>query len=112
MPLCRREWAWALKRDFPDLDISLNGEIEDCHQAAAALQHRAADGHIYGVMVGRSAYNRPWDCLSNADVCLFGATSNPALSRRQVSSGRRDRLLPSTASVIATPGHVFKERPS
>ena len=100
MPLCRREWAWALKRDFPDLDISLNGEVEDCHQAAAALQHTAAGGHIYGVMVGRSAYNRTWDCLSNADVCLFGAESNPALSRRQVSPGTGDRLLPSTASVI------------
>ena len=33
----RREWVWALKRDFPHLAFSLNGQVEGCHAAAAAL---------------------------------------------------------------------------
>ena len=35
-------------------------------------------------MIGRQAYYKTWDCLSNADVHLFGAESNPASTRRQV----------------------------
>lgn len=37
---CRREWAWALKRDFPHLQFSLNGAVQSCHEATAVLQHR------------------------------------------------------------------------
>ncbi|KAK9861204.1 hypothetical protein WJX84_007819 [Apatococcus fuscideae] len=31
-----------------------------------------------------AAYNSPWECLSDADRAVFGASSNPAQSRRQV----------------------------
>ncbi len=42
-------------------------------------------GGLEGVMIGRAAYNGPWDCLSDADRAVFGASSNPAQSRRQVT---------------------------
>lgn len=87
LPWCRYEWVYALKRDFPHLDFSLNGGLGSCHQAAAALRHCAPDGGgaaIHGVMIGRAAYNHPWGCLADADVAVFGADRNAALSRRQV----------------------------
>ena len=85
---------WGLKRDFPELDFSLNGGLESCHQAAAALQHSpsssAEEGagdsscSIHGVMIGRAAFHAPWTCLSDADVAVFGAAANAAASRREV----------------------------
>ncbi|KAF5828495.1 hypothetical protein DUNSADRAFT_17556, partial [Dunaliella salina] len=38
---------------------------------------------VEGVMIGRAAYNDPWGVLGNADRAVFGAESNPAISRRQ-----------------------------
>ncbi|KAK9818858.1 hypothetical protein WJX74_002305 [Apatococcus lobatus] len=43
-----------------------------------------SEGGLHGVMIGRAAYNNPWECLSDADRAVFGASSNPAQSRRQV----------------------------
>ena len=83
---CRWEWVFGLKRDFPGLDFSLNGGVESCHNAAAALQHRPdGGGSVHGVMIGRAAFHSPWTCLGDADVAVFGAASNAAASRREVS---------------------------
>ena len=76
---------FALKRDFPDLDFSLNGGVESCHGAAAALAHCGEAGaRLHGVMIGRAAYHYPWACLADADVAVFGAEANAAASRREV----------------------------
>lgn len=144
VPPLRYEWVYALKRDFPHLDFSLNGGVQSAADAAAAIAYSpdwsapdgpgpaaeaagddhamaeastcsghaatAADGgsssnghaageaaavgngascsgaappRIYGVMIGRAAYNDPWGCLADADRAVFGADSNPAISRRQ-----------------------------
>jgi len=78
--------VWALKRDFPDLEFSLNGVVQDCHEAAAAIQHEEAGARVHGVMIGRAAYHGPWACLSNADMAVFGAEANAAANRREVKS--------------------------
>lgn len=75
---------YALKRDFPHLVFSLNGGLDSCHQAAAALQHSTDGASIHGVMIGRAAYNHPWGCLADADIAVFGAETNAATSRREV----------------------------
>lgn len=75
---------WALNRDFPHLEFSLNGGLDSCHQAAAALQHSVDGASIHGVMIGRAAYNHPWACLADADIAVFGAETNAATSRREV----------------------------
>ena len=77
---------WALKRDFPELQFSLNGVVQDCHEAAAALQHEEAGARLHGVMIGRAAYHGPWASLGNADRAVFGAATNAAANRREVSS--------------------------
>lgn len=91
VPRRRREWVWALKRDFPHLAFSLNGQVEGCHSAARAiaapvpaLVSGAAGARIEGVMIGRAAYSAPWACLADADVAVWGAAANAATCRREV----------------------------
>ena len=60
-------------------------QVEGADEAAAIVAHRAAGGaRMEGAMLGRAAWKRPWDVLSDADRHVFGAASNPAVSRRQV----------------------------
>lgn len=91
IPPLRYHWVWALKRDFPHLDVSLNGGVLTLEEVTALLRfhHRqeaaASDlKPLTGVMVGRAAYNDPWRVLGNADVAIWGAKSNPAANRREV----------------------------
>lgn len=56
IPPLRYEVAAALKQDFPDCDIVLNGGLNEVAQIAAV----EAAGHAPdGVMIGREAYHRP-----------------------------------------------------
>lgn len=86
MNACRRGWVFALKRDFPDLQFSLNGVVDGCHEAAVINEHEIRGGHLQGVMIGRAAYNYPWQSLSDADKSVFNANENAAKTRRQVTS--------------------------
>ena len=56
----------AMKAEFPDLHLSVNGGIESLDDARDHM--RVMDG----VMLGRAAYHRPWDILGQADR-LWGA---------------------------------------
>ncbi|MFC2969122.1 tRNA dihydrouridine(20/20a) synthase DusA [Acidimangrovimonas pyrenivorans] len=56
-----------MKRDFPQLDISVNGGIASLDQAEEFLA-RGLDG----VMVGRAAYHDPAAILLEADRRIFG----------------------------------------
>ncbi|MGZ8216052.1 tRNA dihydrouridine(20/20a) synthase DusA [Methylomagnum sp.] len=66
IPPLRYDVATAIKRDFPSLEIVLNGGIMDLDQAG---QHLAAG--FDGVMIGRAAYHNPY-ILAEADRQLFG----------------------------------------
>ncbi|GLI67721.1 hypothetical protein VaNZ11_011921 [Volvox africanus] len=37
VPPLRHQWAWALARDFPHLQFSLNGGLLNCHEARSAI---------------------------------------------------------------------------
>ena len=65
-----------LKRDFPDLEIILNGGLRSLDQAEAEL------AHVDGAMIGREAYHNPY-FLAPVDRRLFGAEA-PAPSRAAV----------------------------
>jgi tRNA-dihydrouridine synthase A len=90
IPPLRYNWVWALKRDFPHLQFTLNGGILTLDQTIAALQLRApieegkVVGGLEGVMVGRAAYNDPWGLLAGADVAIWGEESNPSKNRREL----------------------------
>ncbi|MEM9045504.1 MAG: tRNA dihydrouridine(20/20a) synthase DusA [Pseudomonadota bacterium] len=55
-----------VKRDRPDLQISLNGGIETLEQAKSHLKD------FDGVMIGRAAYHNPSQILGAADSEIFG----------------------------------------
>ena len=71
IPPLDHDLVLAMKSAFPDMSIVLNGGIESITQVEDFL----AKG-VDGVMVGRAAYQRPWDILGDADRRLFGA-ENP-----------------------------------
>ena len=57
-----------LKRDFPALEIVINGGLVDRATALAQLER------LDGVMLGRAAYQQPW-LLAELDRALFGERS-------------------------------------
>ncbi len=73
VPPLRHEVVAALKRDFPDLEIVLNGGIKTLDDCEAHLRQ------FDGVMLGREAYHNPY-LLAQVDARLFGC-SEPVISR-------------------------------
>jgi tRNA-dihydrouridine synthase A len=71
-----------LKRDFPHLEIIINGGIKTLEQTEEQLRQ------VDGVMIGREAYQNPW-ILAEADSRIFG-NQDPASGRHEVI----ERLLP------------------
>ena len=76
IPPLRYELVYQLKKDFPDLIISINGGITQHEQIAAHLEH------VDGVMLGREAYYNPW-LLTTWDAHYYNAPTE-ALSREEV----------------------------
>jgi tRNA-dihydrouridine synthase A len=64
IPPLSYETVHQLKRDFPQLEIIVNGGITSLQQTASQLQY------VDGVMIGREAYHNPW-ILSQADHLIF-----------------------------------------
>ncbi len=65
-----------LKRDFPQLEVIINGGITNLDQVSDQLER------VDGVMIGREAYHNPW-ILAEADRLIFGQPQSP-LSRHQI----------------------------
>ena len=64
VPPLRYEEVHRLKREFPHLDIEINGGIKTMQ---AAKEHLS---HVDAVMIGRGAYDNPWE-FSTADSLFF-----------------------------------------
>jgi tRNA-dihydrouridine synthase A len=71
IPPLRYDRVYRLKRAFPHLAIAVNGGIASLAATEMHLQH------VDGVMVGRAAYERPYEILSAVDHALFGEQSEP-----------------------------------
>ena len=54
MPPLKYDYVYQLKKDFPDLEIVINGGIVSTGEISLHLQH------VDGVMLGRAAYHNPW----------------------------------------------------
>lgn len=76
IPPLRYEVVYQLKRDFPKLEIIMNGGIKTHADIQTHLQY------VDGVMIGREAYSNPYG-LANVDELYFDC-SNPNLSRDEV----------------------------
>ena len=88
----------AMKAAFPHLHLSINGGIASLDQAEQLL----AAG-LDGVMVGRAAYNAPWDLLGPVDQRLFGGPEprdpheiidamRPYIARHLAAGGRLHQI--------------------
>jgi tRNA-dihydrouridine synthase A len=76
IPPLRYETVHRLKKDFPELEIIINGGIKSLETAKEQLNY------LDGVMIGREAYQNPW-MLSQADRQIFG-DNHPIPSRHQI----------------------------
>lgn len=87
-----------IKRDFPDLHISVNGGITTLAQARAFL-----DAGLDGVMIGRAAYHMPDQVLLQADAEIFGGAAGkttqqvvdemrPYIERHLAQGGRLNQI--------------------
>lgn len=65
VPPLRYDWAYALKRERPQLQVVVNGGIADFDEADAHL------AHVDGAMLGRAAYHDPY-LLHRLEVAWFG----------------------------------------
>ncbi|WP_313239990.1 tRNA dihydrouridine(20/20a) synthase DusA [Stutzerimonas kunmingensis] len=81
VPPLRYDIAAQLKKDFPDLEIILNGGIKTLDECRAHLQT------FDGVMLGREAYHNPY-LLARVDQELFGSEA-PVISRAQALRNMR-----------------------
>ena len=87
VPPLRYEWAYALARDFPEVGFVVNGGIDTLREAADIADGVGVPeggGRLVGTMIGRAVHADPWGVLSDADVRVFGAESNPRTSRRDL----------------------------
>ena len=76
IPPLRYDDVYLLKREFPALNIVINGGIRTLDECEQHLQH------VDGVMLGREAYHNPF-MLAAADQRLFGSTQ-PVKTRAQI----------------------------
>lgn len=77
IPPLNYEMVYQLKRDFPELEIILNGGLNSLEHCEEPLKH------VDGVMLGRAAYQTPY-ILAEADQRYYGETNKAIKSRDQV----------------------------
>lgn len=93
------EYAWVhrLKREYPHATVIINGGIQSPAAAIAQL------AHVDGVMIGRHAYDAPYDLLAY-EGALFGPVAAPP-SRHEVvlrytDYARRERATGTPTRVV------------
>ncbi|WP_129562173.1 tRNA dihydrouridine(20/20a) synthase DusA [Paraburkholderia dokdonensis] len=94
IPPLKYEYAWQLKRDFPQLEIIINGGIKTLDEVALHLEH------VDGVMLGREAYHNPY-VLAGVDARFYGA-SEPTPTRDDIEA----KLMQYCASEMARGTHL------
>jgi tRNA-dihydrouridine synthase A len=88
IPPLNYDRVYRLKRDYPELEIVINGGLAEIEQIDAALQH------VDGAMIGRQAYHQPYFL---AELEHHFNPESPLPERRAVVTG----MLPYVESVIA-----------
>jgi tRNA-dihydrouridine synthase A len=92
IPPLKYDVAYQLKREFPALEIIINGGIKTSDEVALHLQH------VDGVMLGREAYHNPY-VMADYDARFYGDDA-PVKSRTEVLAA----MMPYIASQLATYG--------
>ena len=94
IPPLRYEVAYELKREFPELEIIINGGVKTDDEIALHLEH------VDGVMLGREAYHNPY-MMANWDARFYGADAAPK-SRAEILAA----MVPYITAQLAEYGPV------
>jgi tRNA-dihydrouridine synthase A len=94
IPPLRYEYAYRLKREFPQLEIVINGGTRTLEEIDTHLQH------VDGVMIGREAYHNPY-WMASFDARYYGDAA-PVKSRVEVL----EAMLPYIRDQLAQHGPV------
>ncbi|MDP3669696.1 MAG: tRNA dihydrouridine(20/20a) synthase DusA [Telluria sp.] len=89
IPPLKYDVAYQLKREFPDLEIIINGGVKSADEIALHLEH------VDGVMLGREAYHNPY-VMASYDARFYGDGA-AANSRTEVL----EAMIPYIASELA-----------
>jgi tRNA-dihydrouridine synthase A len=92
VPPLKYDFAYRLKRDFPDFEFIINGGIKTLAEIDLHLEH------VDGVMLGREAYHNPY-LMAQFDQRYYGATGAPK-TREQVLQA----MVPYIAAQLQTEG--------
>ena len=76
VPPLNYDRVYQIKRDYPDLQIAINGGVQTLEEVQTHLQQ------VDGTMIGRVAYHDPYR-LATADSVIFGK-ADQGLSRHEV----------------------------
>ena len=77
VPPLNYELVYQMKREFPQLEIIINGGIKTIEESTEHLTH------VDGVMVGREAYHNPY-IMTEVDQRIYGENSHDQQSRFEV----------------------------
>ncbi len=94
VPPLNYERVYQIKKDFPELEIILNGGLTDLDTAQRQIDY------VDGVMLGRVAYHQPW-LLSEVDHRFYGA--------EQIVKNRREiveQMFPYIEEVLQEGGQL------
>ena len=69
IPPLKYDYVYQLKKDFPNLNITINGGIKSIDECKDHLKY------VDGVMIGRAAYENPF-LIKDIDTELYGIESN------------------------------------
>ena len=69
IPPLKYDYVYQLKKDFPNLNITINGGIKTIGECKDHLKY------VDGVMIGRAAYENPF-LIKDIDTELYGIESN------------------------------------
>jgi tRNA-dihydrouridine synthase A len=92
IPPLKYEYAYQLKKDFPQFEILINGGIKTVEEIDEHLKH------VDGVMLGREAYHNPY-LLASFDQRYYGSNA-PQKTREEVLRA----MIPYIANQLATEG--------
>jgi tRNA-dihydrouridine synthase A len=92
IPPLKYHVAYDLKRQFPELEILINGGVKTDDEIAQHLEH------VDGVMLGREAYHNPW-LMAAWDQRFYGDAA-PAKTREEVL----EAMIPYIARQLAEHG--------
>eukprot|EP01017_Pseudomicrothorax_dubius_P029270 TRINITY_DN3542_c0_g1_i2.p1 TRINITY_DN3542_c0_g1~~TRINITY_DN3542_c0_g1_i2.p1 ORF type:complete len:337 (-),score=59.45 TRINITY_DN3542_c0_g1_i2:75-1085(-) len=79
VPPLKYDWVLKLKKEFPDLQVTINGGFKTFDSIKGIL---TPENGLRGCMVGRAFFENPW-LFSDADRTFYGEP-NPGYTRREI----------------------------